>query len=82
MAQVAAAPVANASTDSMQFGDMMLDREHRQLFDAAGEEVHLTNSEYRLLEYFLVHPNEIIPGRVCWRRLAVISPIMWIAPSM
>ncbi|SNZ21213.1 two-component system, OmpR family, phosphate regulon response regulator OmpR [Cohaesibacter gelatinilyticus] len=61
MAQVMAAPVADASTDSMQFGDMMLDREHRQLFDAAGEEVHLTNSEYRLLEYFLVHPNEIIP---------------------
>ncbi len=49
------------SSDSVDFGDKLLDREHRQLFDRQGEEIHLTNAEYRLLEYFLLHPNEIIP---------------------
>jgi DNA-binding response OmpR family regulator len=50
-----------STSGNMDFGGKLLDRENRQLFDAAGEEVHLTNAEYRLLEYLLLHPNEIIP---------------------
>nr|WP_321461801.1 response regulator transcription factor [uncultured Cohaesibacter sp.] len=52
---------SSSAAENMDFGDKLLDRESRQLFDAAGDEVHLTNAEYRLLEYLLLHPNEIIP---------------------
>ncbi|OCP03091.1 DNA-binding response regulator [Ensifer sp. LC13] len=40
---------------------LRIDKSRRQLLDAAGNEIPLTNSEYRLLEYFLDHPNRIIP---------------------
>lgn len=50
------------STDARHsFGEMVLDVERRELRDSSGEEIPLTNAEYRLLEFFLRHPNEIIP---------------------
>lgn len=51
---------ARTSDDILAFGCRHLDRDTRQVFDGDGEEIHLTNAEYRLLEYFLLHPNEII----------------------
>lgn len=43
------------------FGRMRLDQTRRELLDAEGTEIALTNSEYRLLDYFLRHPGRIVP---------------------
>lgn len=50
-----------ADHDTINFGDKLLDRTKRQLFDHTGAEIPLTNGEYRLLEVFLSKPDEIIP---------------------
>lgn len=47
--------------DTIGFGDKLLDRTRRELFDHTGAEIPLTNGEYRLLEVFLRKPDEIIP---------------------
>ncbi|MCY1126382.1 response regulator transcription factor [Frigidibacter sp. RF13] len=46
---------------AIQFGDLRLDLQKRELFNAEGDEIALTNGEYRLLEYFLRHPDRVIP---------------------
>ncbi len=49
------------SGHSAAFGSLRIDRENRVLSDASGTEISLTNAEYRLLDFFLSRPNEIIP---------------------
>ena len=49
-------------TDGMYaFGDKVLDTKRRLLSRSGGDEIALTNAEYKLLEYFLKHPETIIP---------------------
>ncbi|MCV0425072.1 MAG: response regulator transcription factor [Roseibium sp.] len=58
--------ISNSSvpdTGTIEFGDKVLDTSKRALSNAAGEEILLTNAEYRLLAYLLRHPDEIIPRR-------------------
>ena len=43
------------------FGHLRLDQTRRELFGPDGAEIPLTNAEYRLLDYFLRHPDRIIP---------------------
>lgn len=43
------------------FGTMRLDVTRRELLDPEGDEIPLTNAEYRLLDYFLRNPDRIIP---------------------
>ena len=43
------------------FGQMRLDQTRRELLGPDGSEIALTNAEYRLLDYFLRHPDRIIP---------------------
>ena len=43
------------------FGRLRLDMTRRELLDPEGQEIALTNAEYRLLNYFLRHPDRIIP---------------------
>lgn len=43
------------------FGQKRIDIQARRLLDAEGEEIPLTNAEYRLLEYFIRNPNRVIP---------------------
>ncbi|WP_309141687.1 response regulator transcription factor [Ensifer sp. ENS11] len=50
-----------AAPSSIAFGELRVDKSRRQLLDSDGNEVALTNSEYRLLEYFLDNPNRVIP---------------------
>jgi len=45
----------------LSFGRLTVDQTQRILFDNADNEISLTNAEYRLLDYFLKRPNEIIP---------------------
>ncbi len=45
----------------IRFGSKILNRTHRQLLSASGDEIPLTNAEFRLLEFFLTNPNRIIP---------------------
>ncbi len=45
----------------LAFGDKLLNTAERRLTDSNGAEISLTNAEYRLLEYFLRHPDTIIP---------------------
>jgi len=43
------------------FGRLKLDQTRRELIGPDGSEIALTNAEYRLLDYFLRHPDCIIP---------------------
>jgi len=57
----AAPPAPTPAHTGLAFGDKILNTDERQLYTRAGEEIPLTNAEYRLLEYFLRHPDAIIP---------------------
>lgn len=52
------APSENAR---FSFGRLTIDPKLRILFDETDDEIALTNAEYRLLDYFLSRPNEVIP---------------------
>ncbi len=43
------------------FGSKRVHIQTRRLLDAEGEEIPLTNAEYRLLEYFVRNPGRVIP---------------------
>lgn len=45
----------------LAFGRLTVDQKQRILFDEHDDEISLTNAEFRLLDYFLSRPNEIIP---------------------
>ncbi len=53
---------ANQPRDAemIRFGNYVVDLEQRHLRQKDGEEISLTNSEFRLLEYFAKNPNRII----------------------
>ena len=53
-------PVRDAAR-LVRFGVHRLDLDRRELIGPDGDEVALTNAEYRLLEYFLRHPGRVIP---------------------
>lgn len=44
----------------LSFGRFRLDQTRRELIGPDGAEIALTNAEYRLLDYFLRHPDRII----------------------
>jgi len=46
--------------DMIRFGNYVVDLEQRHLRKKDGNEISLTNSEFRLLEYFAKNPNRII----------------------
>ncbi len=50
-----------ASGHEISFGDKRVDLQKRELQDTAGNEIPLTNAEYRLLDYFVRNPGRIIP---------------------
>ena len=54
-------PSADIDPSRLSFGRLTVDQKQRILFDNADKEISLTNAEYRLLDYFLKRPNEIIP---------------------
>lgn len=56
------APTSNSSeNDSLiRFGEFTMDSSKRLLYDKRGEEVSLTNAEFRLLEYLIAHHDRII----------------------
>ncbi|MFV1840540.1 MULTISPECIES: response regulator [unclassified Phaeobacter] len=47
--------------DQVGFGHLVVDRAQRIVSTRDGTEIAMTNAEYRLLDYFLKRPNEIIP---------------------
>jgi DNA-binding response OmpR family regulator len=47
--------------DGLVFGDKILNTQERRLTTRTGEDIPLTNAEYRMLEYFLRHPDTVIP---------------------
>jgi len=53
--------VETTPASHFKFGSLTLDTSERALFDANGDEIPLTNAEFRLLEYFSLRPDEIIP---------------------
>lgn len=50
-----------ATGQEIGFGNKRVDLQKRELQDAAGNEIPLTNAEYRLLDYFVRNPGRIIP---------------------
>ena len=61
--------VAAHSNNNISFGNKLLDLSKRQLLDPAGDEIPLTNGEYRLLEYFAKNPEKVIPRQDLLREL-------------
>lgn len=53
-------PLLGDQSEKAVFGRFEIDRRERVLHDMKDEEVRLTNAEFRLLDYFLSHPEEII----------------------
>ena len=53
-------PSDAAITEQTVFGGFAVNRTERIVSDANGAEISLTNAEYRLLDFFLTRPNEII----------------------
>lgn len=51
------------------FGLFRLDQSRRELVGPDGNEIPLTNAEYRMLEYFLRNPDQIIPRTALLREL-------------
>ncbi|EFO28756.1 transcriptional regulatory protein OmpR [Roseibium sp. TrichSKD4] len=51
---------ADDTAGRISFGRMMVDQQDRALYGPDGEEIVLTNAEFRLLEYFLARPNKVI----------------------
>lgn len=49
------------SGDQIKLGNLQVDREHKIISAPNGDEIALTNAEYRLLDFFLDRPNQIIP---------------------
>lgn len=47
--------------DAFRFSDKRVDLQKRELQDALGDEIPLTNAEYRLLVYFVKNADRIIP---------------------
>ncbi|MFT5067305.1 MAG: DNA-binding response OmpR family regulator [Yoonia sp.] len=52
--------VQQDTSDQIAFGGIIVNRAERMISDANGVEISLTNAEYRLLDFFLNRPNEII----------------------
>jgi DNA-binding response OmpR family regulator len=48
------------TSEQTVFGGFAVNRTERIVSDANGAEISLTNAEYRLLDFFLTRPNEII----------------------
>jgi two-component system, OmpR family, response regulator len=57
----AIAPPDRSQNRIHDLGALRLDMTRRELFGPGGEEIPLTNAEYRLLDYFLRNPGRVIP---------------------
>lgn len=51
---------ANDKAGRLSFGKMTVDQQERTLYGPDNEEIVLTNAEFRLLEYFMARPNQVI----------------------
>jgi DNA-binding response OmpR family regulator len=58
--KASSAIIPAASKEKASFAQFTLDRTGRTFLDGRGCEVALTNAEYRLLDYFLGRPDQII----------------------
>jgi DNA-binding response OmpR family regulator len=52
---------ADENDQNIAFGELIVDRGNKIVCTKGGVEIPLTNAEYRLLDFFLDRPNEIIP---------------------
>lgn len=53
--------IPDGAGKTIAFGQLTVDRSNKIVTALNGDEVPLTNSEYRLLDFFLDRPNEVIP---------------------
>jgi DNA-binding response OmpR family regulator len=56
-----AGPHTTINERQVSVGRLNIDRENRILTGPTGDEISLTNAEYRLLDFFLSRPDEVIP---------------------
>ncbi|MEN8833110.1 response regulator transcription factor [Pacificibacter sp.] len=55
-------PMGAAEDDQkVALGELVIDRKNKVVSKCDGPEIPLTNAEYRLLDFFLDRPNQIIP---------------------
>jgi DNA-binding response OmpR family regulator len=50
----------NLSTDSLEYGDLLLDLLNRQVETVSGKKVELTEKEFDLLKYFILNKGEVV----------------------
>lgn len=53
--------VPNGNDQNVALGELVVDRTNKIVSKREGVEIPLTNAEYRLLDFFLDRPNQIIP---------------------
>ncbi len=46
--------------DSVRGGGLVLDEERQQVMLASGQTLNLTGTEFRLLRYFMLHPDKVL----------------------
>lgn len=56
-------PTANEATGSIELGDVQVDLDAKTVTNAAGERIHLTPTEWHLLEALLRQPGRLITTR-------------------
>ena len=66
-------PQAEEAQQVLTVGELSLDPLSRQV-TVAGQEVHLTKTEYALLKLFLQHPNQAISKSVILERISLDTP--------
>jgi DNA-binding response OmpR family regulator len=50
----------NLSTDSLEYGDLLLDLPNRQVETVSGKKVELTEKEFDLLKYFILNKGDVV----------------------
>ena len=50
----------NLSTDSLEYGDLLLDLPNRQVETVSGKKVDLTEKEFDLLKYFILNKEDVV----------------------
>jgi len=50
----------NLSTDSLEYGDLLLNLPNRQVDTVSGKKVNLTDKEFDLLKYFILNKGDVV----------------------
>jgi DNA-binding response OmpR family regulator len=59
---------SEAMKDSIRIGDLLLDK-HAKSLTVNGDEIHLTATEYKIMELLMNHPGRVFPAEEIYERV-------------